>query len=81
MAQLVFRFLFLLVDIVGNISLLSMPQPLILADLQLDHTQAVVAFNAAMMLVIYIVDFIIVKTQRLLIDIEVGEGITHHKRG
>ncbi len=76
MTQLIFRLLFLLGDVVGNIYILSTKQPLILGALQLDHSQAIVAFNAAMILVIYIVDFIIVKTQKFFIELAVGEGLT-----
>ncbi len=76
MTQLIVRLFFLLVDIVGNMYILTTKQPLILGALQLDHSQAIIAFNAAMILVIYIVDFIIVKTQRFFIDLAVGEGLT-----
>ncbi len=76
MTQLIFRLLFLLGDVVGNIYILSTKQPLILGALQLDHSQAIVAFNAAMILLIYIVDFIIIKTQKLRIELAVGEGLT-----
>ncbi len=76
MTQLIVRLFFLLVDIVGNMYILTTKQPLILGALQLDHTLSIVAFNAAMILVIYIVDFIIVKTQRFFIEVAVGEGLT-----
>ena len=76
MTQLIFRLLFLLGDVVGNIYILSTKQPLILGALQLDHSQAIIAFNAAIILLIYIVDFIIIKTQKFRIELAVGEGLT-----
>jgi hypothetical protein len=76
MTQLIFRLLFLLGDVVGNIYILSTKQPLILGAFQLDHNQAIIAFNAAVILIIYIVDFIIIKTQKFRMELAVGEGLT-----
>ena len=76
MMQVIFRIFFLLVDVVGNLYILTTQQPLILEALHLDQIQAIVAFNATMILIIYIVDFIIVKTQRFFIGVSVGEGLT-----
>jgi hypothetical protein len=76
MIQLIVRLFFLLVDVGGNMYILTTKQPLMLGALQLDLPLAIVVFNAAMILVVYIVDFIIVKTQRLFIQLAVGEGLT-----
>lgn len=80
MTQLVFRLLFLLADIVGNIYILSTRQALTLGGMSFDNGQFIVAFNAAMIMVIYIVDFIIVKTQRYVIDFKIGERLTNNER-
>jgi TRAP-type C4-dicarboxylate transport system permease small subunit len=75
--QLIIRLIFLLVDIVGNIYMLSTHQPLInVTALPLDYVQFIVLFNAAMIMIIYIVDFIIVRTKKALIDLEIGEGLS-----
>ena len=72
--QLVFRLLFLLVDIVGNIYTLSTNQPFLVGTaLPLNDSQFIVLFNAAMIMIIYIVDFVIVKLQRRNIVVHVGE--------
>ena len=78
--QLVFRLLFLFVDIGGNIYILSTHQVVTLGGVSFDYGQFIVLFNAAMMMIVYIVDFIIVKIQRYRIDIDIGEGFTHRKR-
>jgi hypothetical protein len=66
--QLVFRLLFLLVDIFGNISILSTHQTLTLGTLHLDNGQFIIVFNAIMIMIIYIIDLIIVISQRFTMD-------------
>ena len=79
MMQLIFRILFLLVDVIGNIFILSTHQTLPLGDLHLDYVALIVVFNAAMLLVVYVVDLVIFKLERYLIDIDIGEGFTNHR--
>lgn len=79
MMQLIFRILFLLVDVIGNIFILSTHQTLSLGDLHLDYVSLIVVFNAVMLLVVYVVDLVIFKVERYLIDIDIGEGFTNHR--
>ncbi len=74
--QLVLRLLFLLGDIVGNMSILSTHQTLTLGTLHLDYGQFIVVFNAAAIMIIYIVDLITVAVLRFSINYAVGEGLT-----
>ena len=67
--QLVGRLLFLLVNIVVNAYILST------GGLSFDYSRFIVLFNAAMIMVIYLVDFSIVKAQRRRIASEIGEGL------
>ena len=73
--QLVFRLLFLLVDIIGNAYILSTHQPFIMGT---DYGQSIVLFNAAMIMIIYIVDLILVAVRRFRTKAayEIGQGIT-----
>jgi hypothetical protein len=73
MLNLILRLLFLVGDMVGNMYMLSTRQPFIIGA---DYSQSIVFFNAAVIVLICIIDFIIVKTQRLRIDLEIGEGLT-----
>ena len=41
-----------------------------------DYSQSIVLFNAAMILIIYIVDLIIVGVRRIRTNYIIGEGIT-----
>ncbi len=76
MSQLIFRAIFILFDMIGNAYILRTHQTLTLGTLPLDNFWLIVLFNAAMIAIICIVDYIIVKVQRLRIDLEVGEGLT-----
>lgn len=67
--QLVRRLLFLLVNIVVNAYILY------IGGLSFDYSRFIVLFNAAMIMVIYLVDFSIVKAQRRRIAFEIGEGL------
>jgi hypothetical protein len=73
MFQMILRLLFVLGDVCGNIYMLTNHQPFLIGA---DYGQSIVFFNAAMILIIYVVDYIIVKTQKLRIDLAVGEGLT-----
>ncbi len=75
MSQLIFRAIFILFDMYGNYQTLETHQPFITA-LSIDYVLFIVLFNAAMIAIICIADYIIVKVQRLRIDLEVGEGLT-----
>ena len=77
MRQLVLRLLFWLTDIVGNAYILSTHQVLTLGDSSFDYGQFIVLFNAAMIMVIYFVDFVMYKTQKTRINLAIGEGMTH----
>lgn len=79
MKQFGFRLIVWLVDLFGNIIILSTHQTLSLGDLHLDYVWLIVVFNAAVLLVIYVVDFVIFKIERYLIDIDIGEGFTNHR--
>jgi hypothetical protein len=70
MLQLVFRLLFLMGDVGVNIYVLSTRQPFLMGA---DYIQSIVLFNAAMMMLIYIVDYGLVKLQRHDIVVHVGE--------
>jgi hypothetical protein len=74
--QLVFRLLFLLVDIVGNMSILSAHQTLTLGTLHLEYVPFIIVFNAAVIMIIYIVDLIIVAVLRVRTNYAVGQGLT-----
>lgn len=65
----------LLLDIGVNIYILLYHPTLTLGDLHLDYFWLIVLFNAALIVIIDIVDYIIVKIQRLRIDLEIGEGL------
>jgi hypothetical protein len=73
--QTVFRLFFLLCDIVGNIYILSTHQTLPLGSLLLDYVQFTVVFNAAAIVVIYIVDFVMYKTEKFRLELNVGKGL------
>lgn len=80
MTQLLVRVIFLFFDMIGNLSILSNHLSFSVGTMQLDFASSLIAFNAVMILVVYVVDFVIVKTQKLLIDIEIGRGFTDHER-
>ena len=67
MPQFVLRVLFLLVDVGVNAYILSNQPPFI---------QSIVFFNAAMIMIIYIVDLITADVRRIRTNYVIGEGIT-----
>jgi hypothetical protein len=79
MVQLLFRLLFLVVDMTGNMIILSTHQTFTLGTLYLDNFQFIVAFNAVMIIAIFFVDFVMYSTQKFRTNLAIGEGITHHK--
>jgi hypothetical protein len=79
MTQLLVRVIFLFFDMVGNASILSNHLSFSVGTVQLDFASSLIVFNALMILIVYAVDFIIVKTQKLLIDVEIGRGFTDHE--
>ena len=66
----------LVVDMFGNIYILSTHQTLTLGDLHLDYFWLIVLFNAALIVIIEIVDFIIVRTKKFFSNLEIGEVIS-----
>jgi hypothetical protein len=79
MTQLLMRAIFLLIDMIGNVSILSNHLSFSVGTVQLDFVSSLIVFNALMILIVYVVDFVIVKTQKLLIDIEIGKGFINHE--
>jgi hypothetical protein len=73
--QLVLRLIFLGVDIAINTFLLSSEQSITLGGIDFSNHLCIILFNAGMLLLIYIVDFILVKTQRYRTEIEIVEGL------
>ncbi len=73
LVQLLFRLLFLVGDMIGNAYILSTHQPFIIGA---DYGQSIIFFNAALIVIISVIDYIIVRTQRLRMDLAIGEGIT-----
>jgi hypothetical protein len=71
--QLVLRVLFLLVDVGVNAYILSNQQPFIMGT---NYGQSIVFFNAAMIMIIYIIDLMVTGVRRSRTIYEVGEGIT-----
>lgn len=72
--QFGFRLLFLILDIVINIQILSTQQPLTFGAITIgtDYIHSIVIFNAAVIIIILIVDFMIVAARRYRINFEVG---------
>ena len=91
LVQTVFRLSLLLLDVAINSLILSTHQPLTIGSFIIgtDYGQSIVICNAAIIVIIYIVDIIIVTTQILdvqklfpdiLADIQIAEPSTNDKR-
>jgi hypothetical protein len=79
MTQLLVRMIFLFLDMIGNVYILTNHLTFSVGTLQLDLASSLVVFNAFMILIVYAVDYVIVKTQELLIDVKIGKGFTEHE--
>lgn len=75
MLQVIFRTIFILFDMFGNYQTLTAHQPFITA-LSMDYGQFIVLFNAAMIIIICLVDYFIVKWRKFRANYELGEGLT-----
>lgn len=75
MLQVVFRSIFILFDMFGNFQTLSAHQPFITVLSTMDYGQFIVLFNAAMIIIICVVDYIIVKWRGYRSDYKIGRGL------
>ncbi len=73
--QIVIRSIFILFDMFGNFLTLSTHQPFITA-LSMDYGLFIVLFNATMLIIICVVDYIIVKWRAYRSNYKVGKGLT-----
>ena len=76
--QLVFRIVFLALDVYINSWILSNHQPFAIGTFVIgaDYGQSIILCNAAMIIILCIVDFLIVAVRRFRTNYQVGEGIT-----
>jgi uncharacterized membrane protein len=76
--QLVVRICFLVLDIVINSWIVSHQQPFTIGTFTIgtDYGQSIILFNAAMIIIICIVDFLIVAVRRFSTNYHIGAGIT-----
>ena len=78
--QLVLRLIFLAINIGINFVLLKSGEGVTLGSITIDNHTSIILFNAGMLLFVYIVDFIIVKTQRYRTVVAIGENLTHEHK-
>ncbi len=76
--QLVFRFCFLALDVGINSWILTNLQPFAIGTFVIgtDFGQSIILCNAAMIMIIFIVDFMIVAARRYSTNYHIGAGIT-----
>ncbi len=77
--QVTVRLLFLLANIVGNLYILLTNQNSTSGILYENYVLLVVVFNVAMIAIVYVVDYVIVKVRRDEIDRQIGKHFTQHK--